>query len=253
MESKLSRIKEMAQSESEIRLAEYFTHYPEIVRDASLKDISDHLYISGSSIIRYLKKCGYSGFSDFKYDIRSSLKHSIEAPDNYQKIIQSTTLQLSELLPSIDQGKLSEIVHLITSKSPVFIHGRGLSNIASDYLYNNLLSLDIPCIQHIELNFFRNIANQGNDNSLIIIFSQDTIDKEYLETVRKLKENNVPIILITCEFNRSQSMQYCDYIFHTNDKRSIHHGVDVNTRIGFLLIAQLIIDLTSLAKKSAIA
>ena len=77
---------------------------PTVVSEHSIIDAAELCGTSKSAMLRFAKKLGYSGYSEFKYAVGESFikeeKHNTDSGDIYQKIVSSysqTIIELSKL------------------------------------------------------------------------------------------------------------------------------------------------------------
>lgn len=231
-------------NETEHSIQTYILQNPTIVAKITLNVLADTLYTSNSTLIQFLKKIGYSGFTDLKLSIKKSIFHSEK--DNTQLSLNQQSIQkFNDLFASQDQSTIIEIVEKITQQNPVYIHGRGMNAIAANYLFNNLLTIDIPCILIPEIQLLKKVTKRAKENTLVIVFSQESAHQECLGVVENAKTSKSSTLLITSRTNISEVARMFDYVLYTNDIPITYDGVDINSRIGFFTVAQLLIDATS--------
>ena len=214
------------------------------VSKLTLNSLADKLFTSNSTVIQFLKKIGYSGFTDFKLSLKKSILLS-EKENPQQSPNQQSIQKFNDLFTSQDQSTIIEIANKIIEKNTVYIHGRGMNGIAANYLFNNLLTLDIPCILIPELQLLKKVTKRAKTNTLIVIFSQETSHQETFGVIENAKISKSTTLLITSKTNISEVARLFDYVLYTNDIPITYDGVDTNSRIGFFTLAQLLIEVTS--------
>ena len=60
-------------NETEACVYNYVMQHKNQVLEESIRELADHVHVSTASVIRFCKKLGCSGFTDFKYKLRESL------------------------------------------------------------------------------------------------------------------------------------------------------------------------------------
>ena len=229
---------------TELSLRDYVILEKNHVAKMTLKELSSTLFTSSSTIIQFLKKIGYAGFTDFKLSIKKEITQSDKSNPN-NSYNQNSIDKFNELFASQDHEKISRIVDIISDKKSVYIHGRGMNSIAADYLFNNLLTLDVPSILVSEIQLLKKVSKSADEGTLIIVFSQESSHEEIVGVVENARVNGVSTLLITSQSNISDVAFQFTFVLYTNDKPFLLDGVDVNSRIGFFTVAQLLIEATS--------
>ncbi|HFI0646584.1 TPA: MurR/RpiR family transcriptional regulator [Streptococcus suis] len=60
------------------QIVKYMLNNKEALRDLSITDLADATYTSKSTVLRLVKKLGFSGYSEFKYNLRMARASSAE-------------------------------------------------------------------------------------------------------------------------------------------------------------------------------
>lgn len=119
----------------------------------NMTDIAQELNVSESTIVRFIKRIGYSGFKEFKiyWDIFKSKEIS---KDNFEEFsdetldiqailranIKSNANNLNIIPDFIDYTVLNQIAECLVKYNKIFIIGAGYSGIIANYLYHLLFT-----------------------------------------------------------------------------------------------------------------
>ena len=238
---------ELTQAEEEI--LDYFIRHPKSASYMSLQELSRQLYTSGATIVRFCQKLGLGGFNDFKYQLRRELQEARQTVFQSDDYIKRSIALFKDNLVSMDLDSLEWIAALLTSKRPLYIYGGNLSSLPAHYLQMVLNSLDYPSILVEWERLLGALVNTVGDDAVLLILSAHGNDR-YLPTFQTAMERGLTTILFTCEPD-SPLIPYSTIAVCTNDVNREYRGVDVNTRIGFFTVIQILIEMAVRNKESA--
>ena len=179
----------------------------------SLSKITDS---STAAIIRMLQKLGYSGFSEFKFQMQESTKQKKDnpRPHNYADYILQS---IQHTLDHVDTQKLHEVFEAMQKAKNIYAYGTGWKQSeALQAFSNDLMYYDRPMtILHTTSDI--NIAYlkmQDGDVFFLASLSGNTEGLE--EIVRFLRLKGVIVISITSE-GQNKLASLSDYRFYFAD------------------------------------
>lgn len=242
----LKQLITQADDELEEIFAQYINQHPQDFLHATIQDITSQLYISNHTIYRLLEKVGYLSFTEFKYALKkecetnTSIKHK-----ETNQIIEDTIQSIHDLALDINLENYVKLANIIKKSKTVYIHGIGNNQPISRYLYNNLLTLDIPSVLINEKHYFKHLVSNIKKDELVIIYSQSSPDKDYLKPLKTFNKLENIVILFTNTNNQTQSKKLATYTLETHDIPLSIENMDANTRIDGFLLTQFLIEVIS--------
>lgn len=205
-------------SEADKEICIYINHHIEEIPYFTLKELADKTYTSRSSMIRLLKKLGFTGFVDFKY----SLMQPSYDVDNMQNelILLLDSLDLSQILQSTQELNL-----LLEKTSDIFLFSTGrdqtiqAENFANFLLKRGTIATSVPLNLNSELT--KNVLDHLKKDSLLVIFShkgENDILKTYFTP---FIDSSIPIISFTA-FSQGwiQSISTINFSLNLTDKKN---------------------------------
>lgn len=238
----LQKARGLSLTDTERELLDYFENHLTEVPFAGLKDLSERLYTSNATIVRFCQKLGMKGYNEFKYQLRKELEEA-RVPAFFSNGFVSRSIALfKDNLEAIDMTVLEQIAELLTDERPIYIYGSNLSSIAAKYLHTILTTLDYPSIL-IEWQRLLNglVCDISSDTVLFIITAHGDASR-YLPVFEESRKQNSSSILITCEPD-SPLIPLSTYALCTNDTNLEYRNVDLNSRLGILMVIQILIEL----------
>ncbi|HJC48497.1 MAG TPA: MurR/RpiR family transcriptional regulator [Candidatus Lachnoclostridium pullistercoris] len=232
---------DLTQTEKEI-LA-YFEKNPSSAAYMNLQDLSRVLYTSSATIVRFCQKLGLSGYNDFKYQLRRELKESGREILPFDDYIRHSIARFQDNIASLDLQTAEKIAALLTSKRPLYIYGGNLSSLPAKYLQMVLNSLDYPSILVEWERLLTALINTVSEDAVLLVLSAHGTER-YLPVFRQARKRELTVILITCDPD-SPLIPYSTISVCTNDINQEYRCTDVNSRIGFFTVIQILIELAA--------
>ncbi len=236
------KARQLKLTETEKNILDWLQHHAADALHMNLSSLCAVLYTSNATIVRFCQKLGLSGYHDFKYQLRSELREHQQSafyPDTY---ISHTVAQLQDTIISLDLGQLEKIAELLTSGRPLYIYGTNLSALPARYLQIVLHSLDYPSILLEWEPLLNGLAGNIRNDAVLLVMTASGCGERYLQTFRTAKERNITIILLTSDHS-SPLIHYSTIVIYTNDQKEEYQQIDINSRIGFFLVIQILIEL----------
>jgi DNA-binding MurR/RpiR family transcriptional regulator len=190
----------------------------------SIRKAADELFVSTTSIIRLCKKLGFSGYSEFIYNLSLKVKQMLD-PDTERiaEIHQPMEAAMSEFIDhfhttfkSIDEKSIQDFLTEIAQQKMIYFYGAGFSTLFSNYLAKKLelfgYYVSNTSTSDSRAIFFNNIQKYD----LLIIFSRSGETGKVIEKVRIAKEKGIKTILFTGN-SKSTTARMADIVFTVLD------------------------------------
>lgn len=213
------KIKSANLTKTERTIAEFILNNPEQSLFMTSTDLAAAIGISDSSIIRFTRSLGYSGFNDFKKDMHNNfnemymkkkdvftspleklekniptLKESILLEQYFNKSLQN----IKQTIEKNDTVKFDNSAKLLVNSRKKYICGfRGCSGLAS--WISLILGHMIPdVIETIESGsaVFEKLLD-SNEKDVLVLFSLERYNQVGVDAIKLAKSNGAKIIVVT--------------------------------------------------------
>lgn len=192
---------------------------PHIIIDHSIIEAGELCHTSKSAMLRFAKKLGYRGYSEFKYAIEESTKkdyQQIPASVDNQTVLQQISLSFALTIQAIGQLSFDENLKRLAAyiyQYP-YIKAIGIGNSAfcakqlvySLYSHNQFIE---GVTDDVQFNYLENCLN---NQYLLIIFSVSASSTTYNHLLKTAKSKGAKTVLITMN-NDSSINKLVDMIF----------------------------------------
>ncbi|PXW87330.1 RpiR family transcriptional regulator [Streptohalobacillus salinus] len=167
------------------------THEKEVTY-MRIRELADETHVSTATILRFCKKVGCEGFSEFK----TTLKIDLAGRNQTVKSGDHAVFEFFERTLSSDQQALIDsAIHLLTAADSVLFLGIGSSGILAEYGARYFSSLG-KFSMYIK-DFSYPIHNRLQKNSVSIVLSVSGENSFSIKHINKLKREGSKIISIT--------------------------------------------------------
>ena len=203
----------------QMRLAEAYRELPEAMRriaDALMSDpllgalwgiesMAERAEVSVGTVVRFAKRLGYKGFSEFRDALRAACHarsgdadlELMESPSDVYGTLAEVARRdgenLNRLIQMVDLPTLEAASKLLMAARHRVILGRGVSHVMSMILGFYLTQAGLPCIAANPSDFSNQVANLDSGDLLVALsfapYSRETVDSAIFA-----KESGIPVL-----------------------------------------------------------
>ncbi len=172
-----------------------------LVQNYSIQELSDHIGVTKTTIMRFTQKMGYSGYSEFKYAVISYVNSpdektreegdGVSAAEN----IYADTIRL--IHHTVDESRMKELAEIITHSRSVYLAGMINSHVSAMQMYYSLLMFGIRATVLDSSEAVKSVDMCVNQEDVVIVYSVSG-KSGIIKALADLKENTgCRIVLIT--------------------------------------------------------
>lgn len=190
-------------TKNEQDIAYYILNHPLDAGRLTIEKLAEETNTSKAALIRFAKKLGFSGYSEFKYALnRFLVSNNAEVSTNYHEdsplsITNIYINALQEFQNSITEEQVYSLAKKIKDSSKIRILGLSRSSFSAKQMEARLLRIGIDSKS---LNDSLEIADTVNilqKNDLVIAFSVSDNTKFYENSMRDIHQQGAQLALIT--------------------------------------------------------
>lgn len=240
-------------SAKELAVATFIQANTDALKNMSIQSLAKLNQVSTSTILRLCNKLGYSGFSDFKVDLISSLPRKLNTDVLQDDINLNDSLQdvnnkvqsmekssIDETHSMINLESLNKAIDLIIDSNKIIIFGASSSGLVGKELEYQLIKIkkDVSC--HFDFHIQKSIANNLDGNDLIIIISHSGETPECIDLLKLAQKNNVRSIAIT-KMGQSQVSSLAEVILHTTSTEHVSRLIPIRSKISQISVINMLV------------
>lgn len=192
-------------------IAEFLVQNKTLVKNSSLEKVAKASLFSQSSIFRFCKKIGLSGFSQLHYVLQETESSTASTLKNIDFLSQ-TLKSMIWTVNNFKGTKLDELYNVIINAQQIYIYATGWEQqIMAQQLQRNLyligqVSFVFPTARE-EMNVTK--ANITSDD-IIIVISYSGMNNSVVEMVEQFKLRGTKVMSFT-SFHQNKIAQVSDY------------------------------------------
>lgn len=228
-------------SKQEKKVADYIFEQKGQISYQSLQEIAKEIKVGEATIVRFVKKIGFSGFQDLKLQIAKEDYPIIETGyDDYIDAIQANINDTIENTKSlIDEKQLKKAISYIEKSNRIFLYGVGSSGIAALELQNKLLRFGKVANAYTDSHFQIMNASITTNKDVIIAISLSGKTKDIIDSLIMAKKNKTKIIAITNHI-LSPVAQLADEVLLTAGRETILDGGSLIAKMSQLYVIDVL-------------
>lgn len=177
----------------------YISEHKQLCTTISIDHLANNTHFSRSTILRFCKRLGLNGFSEFKVYLRLDLERKTHY-HNLDKLFDNYHLYMEE----IKQVDLSEVVECLGKANTIYVYGTGSiqNNVAEEFKRSFLMvgKIVFNIKSHNETDNYASIMEQGD---VVVIISYSGEGQKVLQFAKQLRTKGVILIAITVSMDNT--------------------------------------------------
>lgn len=238
---------------SEKRLSDYILEHSQSVLHDSAQSLAQKAGVSPATIVRFSKKIGYKGFPELKMDIMADLSNNtisvdgfsenIEPQDTLHDLLRKTQAldleNVNQTYQLISESHLSGAINTLRDAKHVALFGVGGSGIPCLDLSQKLMRINKDVIYSADLQMAMTACSYFNENDAALFVSYSGRTKEIIKAAKILKEQAVPLIVIT-QSTKSPLHKLADFVIYVPTQENDLRLGAVSSRNASLILTDLL-------------
>ena len=235
-------------SAKEKQIADFILEHPRESVNPSIEELAERIGISESTMVRFARKLGYSGYQRFRIALaRETIPSTsqlferdvIDAADGFDAVFTSAITSLIETQKILDRSLIMNVATMMANARNVYLLGLGGSNIVAEDALHKLVRTGITCQWAADFHLQLMMASQGSNEDVALLISHTGSGYDSLALAEELKANDVPLVVLTTNA-RSPLARLADYVLAVKAGSSMTVAESFSARIVDLAIIDLL-------------
>ncbi|AEV94466.1 MurR/RpiR family transcriptional regulator [Pediococcus claussenii] len=181
----------------ELCVYKYIIAHINEVQGMTIRELSNESHVSSTTILRFLKKMGFDGFSDFKYALRHN--HEERETTVIDQDLEPINLFLDQAIQEPYVAMLEQAARKLASADICLLFGLGTSGSLAQYGARMLANYGIYTLTINDPFQPKPIAKRDYSDTLIIFLSVSGETSQVLDQARFYQESNAQTMVITSD------------------------------------------------------
>lgn len=197
-------------SKANKKIADYFLqHASEVIRQTA-SEISKAAGVSPASVVRFVKKIGFSGLDEIKVQLAADQafagKNSVIDPivsseDSLEELCGKVETLMKEtaedVFSTVDKALLSKAISHVKTAGTIYLFGIGASSLVAYDLFHKFNRAGKRASYVFDVHIGLEMLSYATQEDVVIAVSYSGHTKEILLACQYAKERNVHLIVIT--------------------------------------------------------
>lgn len=242
----IAQIKTLAcSSHNYALLANYIITNTQKVVNFRINDLANKTYVSTSTVSRFVKLLGLSGYNEFQHVLKYHLHNlsgdylthvsKINNSDYLTALLENTMKSLQDTHKIIDLQKIEQ-VNLFLVKAHEIIIISGQTNFVSCFdLAEKLIRLGFNVKYSENVYLQQTYCKLANENSLVFAISYSGANPEVIDNLKVAKNNKSHIITVTKHY-KNEINSYSDIPLYILSNESIERYLSITTQLALIYL-----------------
>lgn len=224
---------------TEKSVADFFIHNTESI-DFSASNISKLIFTSEAALSRFARKCGYSGYREFKYLYERSIADRPETRKaNVLPVLNVYQELISKTYSLVDEAQINRIVEEIYKKKRIVVCGVGSSGLAAQEMENRFMRIGVDIDSLQEYDRIRMKAASIDDTDMILGISVSGTSESVLFLLQVAKSKGAGTVLITAN-NKAVFKEVCDDVLLIASTKHLEAGNTISPQFPVLVMVDIL-------------
>ena len=240
---------EFAFTKSEKKLYDYLLDHIHEIIYMSVTELAEKIDVGESTILRFCRKVGYTGYQDFKLTVAQYVGTNQEKEVQYEKslnkiVADSLISSITKASKLIEEETLQEAIKMINTANRVLFYGVGSSGVAAMEAKHRFMRLGRKYDAFTDSHFMMMISSTLEPGDLVIAFTLSGGTKDTVDACKRAKEHGSKVIAVT-SYLKSPITSYSDLVLLTSGKEGPFEGGSLFAKISQLYIIDLLFTYTA--------
>lgn len=213
-------------SSAELHLWQVVNNNPSKIAEMSIIQLSEFANVSTATVVRTMKKMGYSGYTSYREHLRANGKSNLsfqvlrDADDKIKSVISKNEIEVNNTLHNLKYSTIEDSILLTRQAKIIYVFARGLSESSAQEITVKLQLAGKYVEFFSDPNIIRTISKRVDKDSVVIFVSLNGETEELIYAAKQLQKNDVSTILFITNSNSSlaklSTLMFVGYKTQTN-------------------------------------
>ncbi len=200
------RSKYQSLSAKEKKIADFILEHPKDSVNPSIEELAERIGISESTMVRFARKLGYSGYQRFRIALaRETIPSNeqlfetevSEQGDAAEIVFRNACQNLESTYAALDRNTIHNISKLIAKSRKIYLMGLGGSNTLAQDAYHTFIRTGLNCQYASDFHMQLMLASQAQNEDAALLFSHTGSGYDTLALSEELKSHGCKLAILT--------------------------------------------------------
>lgn len=223
-------------NKNENELLAYCMKHSDQVFHMKISDLATTLYTSPASLVRFCKKLGFSGFSEFKAALKFETNANHELVESHSSDLFKDSEKTIQL---VNESIVEQLIDLIHEKHRIEFYAVGSSRMVANEITKKFQSIGKLAFCYDDSSLMNISAKALSSQDMVIAFSTSGETNLIISACSQAKAMKASIISITDLSNNTLS-RTADLSLYASSTSFVKADICIRSRLQLLMIAEYI-------------
>lgn len=235
-------------NKNEQTLLDFVIKNMDSVKNKNIRELSAECFVSTTTFLRFVRKIGFSGYSEFVTVIKYTVLNQNETEETQPFVVDQTAYReeylknINETVRVLDNIKLNSIVSLMQQKPKLYFFAKGFSKYAAEYI-EYLYTLSGFIVIFPKNYEQRQLAYRNIDaTDILFVFNYDGEDHELIEILQIIERKcqYAKLISVTGANNNTiQNMSDINLYLFTDE--FYQNKIEMTSHVSLIAVMELLL------------
>lgn len=215
------------------------------VKQMSIQRFAEERFMSTTSIFRFAKKLGFSGYSDFINSLllTSHLEEQVKVPptlqkNNYREEYLKNNIETMRVMSDFE---IEKVLGILRSRPDIYILTDDNTQTITQYVEKLFVGLGFHAYGPESLYQRQNLVNRILEKDMIIALSYSGNDSGMNDFIQRLFQKEKPFLLSITRADNNHLASLSDAHFYIFAEELKLNGMDMTSSVSMLMILEVLI------------
>ncbi|EKF51328.1 MurR/RpiR family transcriptional regulator [Lactococcus garvieae] len=222
----------------------YLINNPENLK-MNITELAKLMHVSTSSIIRTLKKKGYSGYSEYRSLTKNKVTRRVgNFSDDINAVINKNLEEVLKTIDLLSAELVEEMVTILHRAEHLYIFALGSTTPIANYLVRKFNLLNRSCFNIDDDDLLLYFSKQSTSRDVILVISQSGETPSLVNAVRLAKSKGSKILLLSSGLGSTlEQISDLTMLSHESPLKKLEiESVDTASRMSLQMNARILSD-----------
>lgn len=206
------------------------------ISEMKVQEVAEELYTSPASVIRFCKKLGFSGFSEFKAALKMEL---FQKPADQRGEIHSSDFlkDIQKTIHLIQEDTIERVLELIHTKRRIELFAVGSSRMAASEFAKRLQILGKTAFYYDDSSLMNISARQLTDEDLVLALSASGETRLVITAANMARSRGTTIVSVT-NIGSNTLSDMADENIYVHSTCFVKSDIAVRSRVQLLIVCE---------------
>lgn len=234
-------------SGNEYKLFDFVVKNMDQVNGKSIREVASLCFVSTATFLRFVRKLGFSGYSEFTTVIKFTLMNHNEETSNPFTVPQTSyrneyTKNIEETIRVLKDEQIKRIADKLAEHPDIFLFAKDTTKHLTEYIKYLYSMSGFNVIFPQDKDYRRLAEQQINNHSLVFIMTFNGENSEFIKLINNLiREGRTPMVVSITGADNNTIQNLSDVNFYLFTDEITVNQTDIGSRISVIAIMELIL------------